>query len=86
MSNKTISINPILFSVGKTKTKKREKKKITNIVPLISPNVLKNKLLKRIKEHKQKELQSLEIDKKKIKNNAPLDNNKIKSNTNDFSD
>ena len=86
MSNKTISINPILFSVGKTKTKKREKKKMTNIVPLISPNVLKNKLLKRIKEHKQKELQSLEIDKKKIKNNAPLDNNKIKSNTNDFSD
>jgi hypothetical protein len=84
MSNKTISINPVLFSVGNSKTKKREKKKRTNIVPLISPNVLKNKLLKRIKEHKQKELQSLDIDKQKIKNTTPLVNNKIKNNTDEF--
>jgi len=86
MSNKTISINPVLFSVGNSKTKKREKKKRTNIVPLISPNVLKNKLLKRIKEHKQKELQSLDIDKKKIKNTTSLVNNKIKPNTDEFTD
>ena len=60
MSNKTISINPSLFSVGTTKTKKKRDKTIKqNKTPLISPNVLKNKLLKRIKEHKQKETQLL---------------------------
>ena len=62
MSNKTISINPNLFNVGKTKTKKNREKAI---IPLISPNVLKNKLLKRIKEHKQRETENLDNNKKK---------------------
>lgn len=66
MSNKTISINPALFSVNKSKTKKNREKKEPKAVPIISPNVLKNKLLKRIKEHKQKETQHLDNNKKKL--------------------
>lgn len=67
MSNKTISINPLIFSTSATKTKKqRDKKSRDNTIPLISPNVLKNKLLKRIKEHKQKETEHLENNKRRL--------------------
>ena len=57
MSNKRIEINPALFSMnGANKTKKKREKITKQIAtPLISPNVLKNKLLKRIKEHKNRE-------------------------------
>ena len=69
MSNKTISINPSLFSLNGSKTKKnKEKKQKTSINPIISPNILKNKLLKRIKEHKQRETENLENNKKKLSN------------------
>ena len=63
--SKQISINPDLFSIGRTR-KKREKKQKPEQAPLISPNVLKNKLLKRIKEHKIKETEGLDNNKKKL--------------------
>jgi hypothetical protein len=67
MSNRTISIDPSLFSLGGSKTKKnREKKTKQTMVPIISPNVLKNKLLKRIKEHKQKETKDLDNNKRTL--------------------
>jgi hypothetical protein len=67
MSNKTISINPNLFSIGGSKTRKnKDKKQNTTVTPLISPNVLKNRFLKRIKEHKQRETQNLENNQRKL--------------------
>ena len=61
MSTKTISINPTLFSLNGLKTKKNREKKQSTAVPLISPNVLKKKLLKRIKEHKLNENKKLSL-------------------------
>ena len=66
--SKTIQINPSLFNVGGnlSKTKKnREIKQKPIITPLITPNALKNKLLKRIKEHKNKEMFREDEDNKK---------------------
>jgi hypothetical protein len=54
MSNKTIAINPSLFSTSTIHTRKKYQKKEKK--PLISPNVLKTQLLKRIKQHKQSEI------------------------------
>lgn len=59
MSNKTISINPELFRVGGSLNKSQKKTSMNKSKklppPIISPNVLKSKLIKRIKEYKQKE-------------------------------
>jgi hypothetical protein len=57
--NKTIDINPALFSLSKTK-KKRDNESKSKKLPIISPNILKNKLLKRIKEHKKRETDGLD--------------------------
>ena len=69
MTNKTISINPSLFSIGSVKTKKNREKTIKPkpIKPLINPNILKNKLLKRIKEHKQRETQGMDAKNTNVK-------------------
>lgn len=54
--NKTIEINPSLFSLSsKSKREKKEKSLKPKAKPAISPNIMKNKLLKRIKEHKLNE-------------------------------
>ena len=69
---KTIKINPDLFKISSNKTRKNrgESKSSSSLVkPIISPNILKNKLLKRIKEHKRKE------------NDSSLENPKVASST-----
>ena len=90
MSNKTISINPSLFSLSGSKTKKnREKIAKPKMAPLISPSVLKNKLLKRIKEHKTKETQNLENNKRKLGGSKDVQvktNNEQLSFTDEFTD
>jgi hypothetical protein len=83
MSNtkKTIQINPELFKIsGGAKTRKNKDKKdlSTMITPMISPNNLKNKLLKRIKDHKMKETGSKNNSSSSKSNSS---SNKNKSNT-----
>jgi hypothetical protein len=78
MSNtkKTIQINPELFKLpGSAKTRKIRDKKELSITPMISPNNLKNKLLKRIKEHKMNETNT----NKKVKNSSISSNHSTSS-------
>jgi len=89
MSSKTIEINPSLFSVGGLSKKNRSKKNKSMSVPLISPNILKNKLLKRIKDHKNKETVGLDTSKKimssEAKKNEPVSNN-VNTYTDEFNE
>jgi len=55
-TKKTIQINPDLFKMSGNKTRKNRETPIMALNPVVSPSNLKNKLLKRIKEHKSKEL------------------------------
>lgn len=59
MATKTIKINPLLFGGEFAKTKKnKEKKEKPRVIPLVSPNVLKNELMRRIKEKKNNDLET----------------------------
>lgn len=58
--NKKIEINPALFSVNGFSKTKKNREKINRVTPIISPNILKNKLLKRIKQHKLREISTLD--------------------------
>jgi hypothetical protein len=75
---KTIKINPEIFNIGTRKNREKKTPKSTN-TPLITPNILKNKLLKRIKEHKISENKN---------SNGPGNHNQndVKSETSTFSD
>jgi hypothetical protein len=92
MSRKTIDINPALFQVGGSRTKKnRNKKERLENKPLISPNILKNKLLKRIKDYKNKETSNLVNNKTKsseTKSSEPSDktNTSLDAYTDEFND
>jgi hypothetical protein len=84
-TKKTITINPELFNVGsKSRTKKVKDKKPPVIPQLISPNILKNKLLERIKNHKLKETEGLVNN--KIKLSETNNTNNLVTEKNTFSD
>jgi hypothetical protein len=57
-THKIISIDPSILSAT-LKTKKKRDKPKKETTPVISPNLIKSKLLKRIKEHKNNEIKSL---------------------------
>jgi len=92
--SKTIKINPDLFNLNNKKTKKK-KEKLSQNIPIISPNILKNKLLKRIKEHKNRAV-NININKESLTHNLNNnltssfnlnnDNLEIKNNKDEFSE
>ena len=58
MSKKILNVNPDLFSTSKRSKSSSNKTKKVRPTPLISPNVMKQKLLQKIKEHREKNINS----------------------------
>jgi hypothetical protein len=52
LNKKTIQMNPELFKISGGKSRKNREKKELTLNSNVTPNNLKNKLLKRIKDHK----------------------------------
>ena len=59
-TKKTIQINPELFKLSgsSNKTRKNREKRELNLTPIVSPNKLKTKLLKRIQDFKKGEIKA----------------------------
>ena len=77
-NKKTIKINPEIFKFG-GKNKKEKTLKNNFSIPLVSPNILKNKLLKRVQDKKNKELSAIK--------NTPVENqNTNEKYNNEFND
>lgn len=76
-TKKTIQINPELFKISGNKSRKNKEKKDLNLNPIISPNNIKNNLLKRIKEHKNIAIKSsLGDTSSNNKHNKPIEEKK----------
>jgi hypothetical protein len=77
-TKKTIQINPELFRMNGGRSRKVREKKEHPIAPIISPNNLKNKLLKRIKDHKTREHNEIKH------NNSPKNTSVVNAYTDEF--
>ena len=82
MSNtKKISINPAFFNLTKSKRKSKSKKQKPDF-NLIKPNTIRQKLIQKVKQHKNNELQQINNN----KSNNNYDNDDFKDNFKDSID
>lgn len=58
--NKTIQINPTLFKIGGKSEKKKKEKKQKPPKPIVKPSVLRENMLRKIKEHKEEKKRETE--------------------------
>lgn len=82
LTKKTIQINPELFKIPGGKTRKNREKKELIVNPNVKPNMIKSTLMKRIREHKNKEINGGKINKPKQSQFSHLTNTNESSKTN----
>jgi hypothetical protein len=82
LTKKTIQINPELFKIPGGKTRKNREKKELIVNPNVKPNMIKSTLMKRIREHKNKEINGDKINKPKQSQFSHLTNTNESSKTN----